>query len=757
MRYSLLLLIGFACLGLAAKPPCAKADVSLEVQSAIGLIPLEPDAPETRLNLALGRAVEGSAFLLPDQPARAVGLIEAVGHDTINLAPHDLHLEPDVLAALARDHGLPLVSANVRRANGERLLPAYRVIDTVIGRMAVIGVTADQAAFAPHERVTVTAPADALAELLPVVEAEAEADLVVVLAWMDRVAAAALLRRFERIDLVWHGGSGLADAEPLALPEGQLLQTPRAEWSVAHTALAPDGTEAVTVREHGFRAGPRAFAEALRERILALDAAVTSPLTGLAGHAEAFPEAAEVAGARARPAALRPGTVHPLGERHANRGLTWTLHSVAVRDRYGALSAARGGALLVLDVEWTNRIPMTLVHEHEMPTEYRIENLADHVYIVVDGVRLGRLHPEAAELPGHLPVAPVRLERLGVRRRGNLVFELPVADPGTLELRFYDFAHGHMDVPLTQYAEPAEAADDEPVSPPVANEIVEVGVYGVRTMAVLGERAAPAGMTFLALDFRARSMFRYEADASAFDPAAEPGARTEVGTVADWLEAHRYMHLVVDGVYAYRPESGDAEAGAPLTTLPSEPRFLPERMTGGRVVFLIPEDFESLALRGDFPNARLPDGRTIRPEPIDLPLRGVPPALPAHEPIERIEDDTIAVELLDQRVAEAFAGTEAGDDERFLVLEVAVHGIGDRPEFFQALEQLQYVDESGQMHALHEATFAGVRRPSERVWIPDGETRRFEIAYQIGRDQRRPRLAYHGFTLAEVVMLPALD
>jgi len=567
---------------------------------------------------------------------------------------------------------------------------------------------------------------------------------VVLVAVGDRAEAAALLRSVPRIALALVAGAGSGDPTPMRIGDAWLVEAP---WGGAHwgvTRAEVDGERFVLV-EHRIEA-PRerseAVAEAKRRHGLA-----AAPLDALLAVAPAPAQPAAPAPDTALTAALDGGVAAG-----ANRAANVRVHGARTLERYGDLTPAAGGALLALEVEFENVIPLTLVREHETPTEYRFQDLSDHAYLVVNGTRLARLVPDAERVAGHLPVRSFRIERPGERVRGNLVFELPAEAAHSLELRLYDFAHGHVTLPLVvdAGAVPGAAVAAEPLTPLALNEIVELGAYDLQVADALEGRTAPEGMTFVSVELRARSMFTFDADATAFDPHAAVGETTVVGTVSDWLEAHRYLHLVVDGVHAYT-------ADPDTSTLPPEPRFLPDVMTGGRVGFTVPAGFASLALRADFPNARLPDRSVIRPAPIEVALHGDTPA-----PLERaglwsVRDDTLEVTLGALHLAERFAGTDAGADRRFIVLDVHVRNHGERPEWFQTADQLRYVDARGRQSAPHEATFAGPYRPTTpHVWVPDGAERTFQVAYLVGVEEREPRVAYRGFTLAETVVLPAI-
>src|SRR5690606_18339975 len=118
-----------------------------------------------------------------------------------------------------------------------------------------------------------------------------------------------------------------------------------------------------------------------------------------------------------------------------------------------------------------NIIPWTLIKERQIPTEYRIPTLGDHLYLVVDGRKLSRLAAAGETPAGHVPVKDFRLEKIGDRITGNIVFAVPAGEealPKSLELRFYDFAHGHLSVPLLGEAADPQAA--KPLKPATKNE-----------------------------------------------------------------------------------------------------------------------------------------------------------------------------------------------------------------------------------------------------------------------------------------------
>jgi len=404
----------------------------------------------------------------------------------------------------------------------------------------------------------------------------------------------------------------------------------------------------------------------------------------------------------------------------------------------------------VLNAEWENLIPLTLVYQKQVPTEYQVPNMGDNLYLLVNGARVARLRPDGGDLPGHLPVKDFKLPRIGSKLRGNVVFDVPAEGLRTAELRFYDYAHGHMKIALVGAAGDVAGAE-KPLAPPLKNEVVEAAAYGVQKADAVGQRKAPPGMAFVTVELRARSTFTVDADAEAFDPKARPGQKTKVGHVADWKESRKYLQLVADGEYAYMAE--------PETELNEEPRFLPDVMTGGKVVFLAPADAKSLELRCDFPNAKASTGGGVfRPKGLTLALEGKRPAVPNVQPVVSVDDDVYRVQVVRQQQASEFAGQAAPAGEKFLVLDVTVMNRGGRDgQFFQTPQQLKYASEGGQQLELSPVTYQGVHRPAELIWVPPAERRSFQAVFAVGAGERRPRLAFAGVSKAEVLNLKPLD
>jgi hypothetical protein len=675
-----------------------------------------------------GGALRSSGAPTGREEAYAVALLDAAGVAVANLAHRDLAGDADSLKEAVNSGQAQFISASFRMV-GQFWQP-YTIIQKGGRKIAFIGV----AGISPSMTLS---GSGAIPELEYVPPSEAvrlalqqikTADSIVLLADLPLSEALNLRSEFSSLTTILNSGRGG-------------IQFANTEY--AGIQLSPPGGFRVAVLDEGKESkvidlsAPEQVNARHRAAQKRFDFAV-SPLGAMSAVFHPISHAIE----------LRPGGTAALNLTRENRAVRWTIHSAAWLDSLGPSRAPEGRRWLVFDVEWENLLTPQVVREQELPVTYSMRALGDHLYLVAEGKRLVST-VGIKGIPNLLEEkTAIKLPHLGSTQRGLLAYALPSdSELKDLKFHYYDFAHGHMTA-FVLGADESQAGLEKahPALMQASNEIVTAGVYGIRKVRALNGREAPEGMTFVEVELRARSMFTFEANASAFVPQAGPGETIAVGTVSDWLEAHKYAHVVVDGEYAYTPDTA-------LTTMPPDPRFLPDVMTGGNMIFMVPESFESLVLRADFPNARLPGGEVIRPQPVRLNLQGEPVSPPERGAIWQVTDDTIHVAINGQHRTDVFAGIRATAGKHFFVLDVTVRNYGGKPEFFQTAQQLRHVDARGRQAPPHPATYEGRYRPVEHVWVPDGEQRTFQLAYLIDGTDEKPGLAYRGFTVAQSVEL----
>lgn len=666
----------------------------------------------------------------------------AMGYDAINVGTADFRRGKSYTEDLLNNTKLPIVSANLLdQKGGKRLFQPFLLVKRGGENTAILGLTEPPLtrSFLPYlneqlEGIYFQSIQESLGEWLPIIEKKAR---YIVILYAGSSVGLQQIRQIvtDKVDIIASAGPGpvvtaIGGKKPVLLaplPQGRELTC-----AVLSKNKIPEKSSPVLITSS---LPPESKVKSLLKPSGKNNALIT-------GSDDNIIVPTLKRQAKSLPPLPKRNHFYQINGSMSNRGADIEFLSAGFFDQFGTLKARDGHILLVLRNAWKNTIPLILKRNQGLATTYLIPNLGDHLYTVVNGKHMSRIYTGEETIPGQLPVNPLSLPYLGMRKEGTLVFELQDEAMDSIQLRMYDYAHGHDQYDLL--GTPPSA--DEPVFPTASNKVVNVGIFEfIQTDTIAGTKADP-GTTFAVIDLRATSKFTIDGDATAFDPHAKPGSRIEIGTVADWLEADKYNHLIVDGQYAYKPLKD-------LSLLEANPRFLPDLKTGNRLVFQIPADHQSLTLRADFPNAKLPDGTLIRPEPISFELSGTPQSQVTKEPIWKVVDDTINMSVMHSDIREQFAGTQADAGNVFLVLDVEVEGTGEKPEFFQANKQLVSFDAKGRKSLPHEVTFQGILHPTETVWVPNGEIRSFQVVFEVDAQESEHRISYQGYSLAETVAL----
>lgn len=747
------------------------------------------------LLVATGGALDLAGAAALAGPDASVDLLEVASFDVVNLAHRDLQGAASDLAGALKRSRVRFVSASFRlRPPAETPWKGFAVVERDGTRTAFVGVAERSPALElPGGRVLegleFLEPRRALEHAVK--QASTEASRVVVLADGSLAGLGKLLLEIPGIDLaIISARSGAAPAEGIG---GRLWVAPTGGGAVG--VLVVRGTDEGAPRGAG--AGKEgASGTEWASRVVALGRpAVPSPLLAdvLARHGL---DLARVDLERATGAA--PGATAPVGVARAiergklvgvgasarNRATEVEVRSIGILDRFGGIEAPEGGALLVLHTRWRNILPPREVRDRQVPVAYLIPKISDHVYCVADGTTnlphvgtwsggegSGGNDPAAAEA---FAEGRVELPAPGSVVEGWILHAIEAeADPVRLDLHVLDSAHGSTALPLLVAPGGPDPARLSPILPPLRNEVLEAGVFAVRReeppagpeipgRSELRQGGAiredgeiqdgtktPEGMEVLAIDLLARSVLTFPGDATAYDPAAKPGQTIQVGTVADWGEAHDHIRILVDGESALAPLARSA--------LAESPRFLPGVWTGGALVFRVPRGRTSLELLCEFPNASIPgrDG-VVQPGSLLFPIEGKRPAPSARPAIASVADGKFRASILAASAADRFAGVAAEGGERFLVVDVRLENGGKDAEIFQPFEQLRHISEAGDEEGADPLCLDGPRPPTERLRVPAGERRSFQLAYRIARGETRPRIGFAGWTLAKVLDLPPL-
>ncbi len=661
----------------------------------------------TDKDAALARVVVGGGVTLIacDSSGFQKALLEAAGLAAVAVGFDELEAMAARLEPI-RSGRIPFVCANVVDENtGKTVLAGHATVTIGKIRVAFVGVTRPTRKRTPPKGWRLDEPAAVLKTLVPALAKEA--DRIVVLAVMDRLDAAGLLKEVAGIAAVIVPAQGVNDPKALRVGEGWLVQSPDSERVIGR--LSPS-------------AGKNDFA---RVEISDKDFKRLSELAAKhGGGSEKFVSARKPAGGveEGSAASFEPGKRRAVWVEGSNRALEVRAHSFLVASEFGGRKAADGRAWLVVDSEWTNAIPMRYVYEREAPVAFHIVDFREILYVVVNGSRLARLEPELTSAPGGLTEKDFWLPNLGSSRRGVAVFDVPAAGIETLDFRFYDLTHGHIALALLARKEAGPAA--KPVAGPAKNQLLGAEVRGVRKV----KKGAPDGMSFVHVDLLAHGVWSIETDATAFNPKAKKGEKMRVPTFGRWEDLHRLVSLVVDGESAASP----LEA----SLLPNEAMLLPDVATGNELVFLAPDSAKSLEVRLDFVPMGVP-GRAdpLLPVTLTLPIEGARPKAADRKSLVSAKDGEVRIDVIAKSVEKGFAGREG----RFLVVDLRVLN-GGEGAFFDANESVKYVPEQGDPVGLHEAAHLGPRPPLR--FLPKGERRVFQAVFEIDAKATRHRVRF---------------
>lgn len=390
-------------------------------------------------------------------------------------------------------------------------------------------------------------------------------------------------------------------------------------------------------------------------------------------------------------------------------GLELSVKQALLTAQQGKVVATTGSSLLVLQTQWKNRL--------DKP--YEIPQMASHVYVVLNGRRLATLHERAQDVQDHIPLSRLRLDANGGLAKGLLVFDLPPEPVASLELRFFDSDHGDAAISLA-----GREPGDKPVAPLVKNTAVEMGVYEVHRQDTYGGRKAPFGMMFLVMDVRGRSIAKDRAGKDAFTD------------IPHWRE---YLTAIIDGEYAYAPQMPAGREDWP-SAMPQRPRWIPGAATGAEVVFLAPAKSSSLELRFDFPSLEKgADGS----QALVVPLEGKSTSPPERVALMSFKDEMFEVQIVGQQMPSHIGGVGASRGRKLLVLEVSVRNTGAGGQWFQTRSQLHYLGPD--KRELSPDTTIALPHPSgDKVWLPPGAVRTFEVLFQIAAQDSEASLKFIG-------------
>ncbi len=519
----------------------------------------------------------------------SLALAEALGMQALHLTWRDV--SPALLEALPGT-SLPLISASLFNAEGAPLVAPSQVVEQQGQRIGVIGISGVPSGYrdlpawqAFDETFQLREAGEALGDALDALPGDL--DRVLVLYAGDH----GILRRLidqagERVDAFVMGSSF---GSLYSAPPGAVIDA-RSQRGRRLTRLTlPDLTP--TYHE------------------VTLSAPISEPAV----------QALELAGLRHAPpdreprpsmtlseaSDLSPPFRAPLLVEQHNRVMGLSVLGLETRSEWQGEVAAEGETHLVLDLLFENRKPYDLIRQDGGQRALRVGNLAQNL-VLVAGQKTHAVINERLRGRDLLPDTFV-LPRPGEVRRGKVVYRLAEDPSGPLSLRFY-----HIEYPVLAMA--LQDGNQTAALPPVDDfqhhHFLELGVAHLEE--VDGEQLGrPANdQRFVAVDLLGRSRLSRTNPANHHDADADPGETVETPRAVPYLYADQHIQLVSPEGYVYLP---DWE----LSELERIPTFLPDVLTGGRLIFSLPEAVDTYRVSLYFPDlGTVTEGTLGFPDPM---------------------------------------------------------------------------------------------------------------------------------------------
>ena len=151
-----------------------------------------------------GNAIAGTADYQVIQYRYMQQAFASMGYQALNVGEREAQLPLSELEKLRAASPVPVVSANLlARDSGQRVFPAYRLVEIRGYRVAFVGVLGETAPENLGEGLAVEPMKSALAKVLP--EVKKQADAIVLLAFADETAMRSLADEFYELDLILGG------------------------------------------------------------------------------------------------------------------------------------------------------------------------------------------------------------------------------------------------------------------------------------------------------------------------------------------------------------------------------------------------------------------------------------------------------------------------------------------------------------------------------------------------------------------------
>ncbi len=655
--------------------------------------------------------------MLDESLETTLSIPDLLGYDVVHLSYMDLAFGIEPLRQYLPAQSFEVVTGNLFARDGEALAPPFVIRETGNETIAITGLSGlgpplvDQPAVQRLlEWVEVRDPVAQLELLLPAMRAEA--DRVLVLYAGDVATLRNLIASLGgEIDLLAVSVTPSGSNEPLPQdaadargPFGSRV----VQWEVRRNRVRQAQIDS-SARED------RRVVQALEEAGVPREPAFSEHMPPQQWPEDGLPEDEQIA--------VRLGG--------SNRAMGLSVRGLTRSRQWQSQEAPDGYQFLVLDTVAENRKPHDLIAQDNGQTAILFGDLYEALVLLHDDTQVIPLHPDQEDFEDAFPHSFV-LSAPRTRARRDFVFLIPEGEPESLVLHHHHIEYDPILIPLTGPENRRTGRRDRRLNLQ-DNEFLSLGVMSIEEM-----DSDDPNLRVLAVDLLGRSNLVRENPANHYQRGSDPNDQGQSPRIMRYLHADQHLQLVTAEGHAYLPDWS-------RSTLPRQPLFLPEHLTGGQLVFAIPETATAYEFVAYFPNMGTATGGLAGyQKPMRFHGSGQTLRYEDYPVLIDFELDTLAVVATAVEVVEEWPGVRAGAGEQVVVVDLAIVNETDEPGFWDMQNRVGLTLGSGSRQTSPALTDRHGIALANPVHLPPGEPRRLRQAFVVPEHASNARIDVRG-------------
>lgn len=655
--------------------------------------------------------------LLDESAQKILSIPDLLGYDVVHLSYMDLAFGLEPLRRYLPTQSFEVVTGNLFPRDGDPLGPSFVVRENGNETIAITGLSGlgpPLSGLPAIERilewVEVRDPLTQLEAMLP--EMREQADRVLVLYAGDLDTLRALVRSLgKEIDLLAVAVTPSGRNEPL--PEGAADARGSAGSSVLQWQVRRNRVRQTQVNSSARE--DRGIVQALEAADVPRTAAVSDFMPAQEWPEDGLPENEYV----------------PVRLTGSNRAIRLSIRGVTRSRQHQSQEAPDGYQFLVLDAIAENRKPHDLIAQDNGQSATLFGHLYEALVLRYNNTRVIPLHPKQEEFDNAFPHSFV-LPAPRTRARNDFVFLIPEGEPESLVLHHHHIEYDPIIITLTG-PENRRGRRQERGLNLQDNAFLSLGVRSIEAL-----ESTDPDLKMVAVDLVGRSNLVRKNPANHYQMGASPTDQGESPRIMRYRYGDQHLQLVTAEGHAYLPDWS-------RSTLAREPLLLPELLTGGRLVFAVPQSASEYQFVAYFPNlGTLTEGLAGYQEPMRFPQPGLTMAYEDYPVLIDFELDTLAVVVTGIEVVEDWPGVQAGNGEKIVLVDLAIVNETDEPGFWDMDNRVGLSLSPGRRTTSPILTDRHGLALANPVHLPPGEPRRLRQAFVVPDEAREGLIDVRG-------------